>query len=171
MKLKKLLASPGGGTSRIQQLANRTVAKLKSGGEFFTRLTTSSYSLRLHQSDSGVACQKRHQVDEVACLAYDSTAANLRVIQPVAGREWSGVHSVIHHQRTCMLECLSQCPRMRRESAIESHHQHARGHRGNRLDPGELSVVQSQWFLDEDMLPRLERAGGKLGVVVVAGRD
>src|SRR2546426_7192363 len=68
--------------------------------------------------DSSIPRQKNHQINEVASLANDPTAADLRVVEPVGGRERSGVDPVGHHQRPAACEGLANSPRVRGVTAV-----------------------------------------------------
>src|SRR2546426_11615551 len=91
--------------------------------------------------DSSIPRQKNHQINEVASLANNPTAADLRVVEPVGGRERSGVDPVGHHQRPAACEGLANSPRVRGVTAVESGHQGTGGGRRGPPDPGGAPLV------------------------------
>src|SRR5690606_27760421 len=133
-------------------------------------------SARLYRNDFA-ARQETHQIDEVTSLANDSPATNRIVLSPVISRDGAGIHG--HDERFRLLQRRKQrfhLLYLRREAAVETHHQFWATAISMSCSIGGLHLVQpdevnGQRFFDKYILPSLQRLDDETGMTVMASDD
>jgi len=115
---------------------------------------------------------ERQQVEHVARLAEDTTAAHVGVQRPVALRQASRVHAVARvERRSPPHQLLAQREDGRREAPVEAH-----AHQTRPLDHGldhglEPGLGDRQRFLHETRFAGAQRGGDEFGVRIVPRQD
>src|SRR5208283_1861218 len=114
--------------------------------------------------------EKQHQVDEMAHLAQNTSAALLR-LRPVLLWQESRVDAIVDEQRSGnALEHLSGLASKGRETPVISDHETAIAPTaGNFQDICELVLMDRQRLFDEDVLARFERGRRERRMRVVPG--